>query len=163
MKSSGFGLIPLAYHATALFADPLTDNLYMVLDQNTEPTDDMLPLPSTAPVPDGITIFQFNGDSDSGMVYRWRSKLYELTRPAAFQWAQIRAGDYRNTVARFYRQRYDPVYQIWVDVLLREVVVESMKPFRLPARQDYEKFWWEVISTDPIETVQVAETVEELT
>jgi hypothetical protein len=163
MRGSGFGLVPLAYHATALYTDPVTDKLYMVLDENNEPTDDMLPLASTAPTPNGTTIYEFNGDETSNMVYRWKSKLYELSRPAAFQWGQIRAGSYRNTVARFYREYWDEDYEVWVVVLLRELVITSQKPFRLPPRQDYDKFWWEVISTDPIETVQVSETVEELT
>jgi hypothetical protein len=163
MKSSGFGLVPLAYHATALFTDPQTDGLFMVLDENNEPTDDMLPLASTAPTPNGTTIYEFNGDETSNMVYRWKSKLYELSRPAAFQWGQIRAGSYRNTVARFYREYWDEDYEVFVEVLIRELVITSNKPFRLSPRQDYEYFWWEVLSTDAIETVQVAETVEELT
>jgi len=49
MKSTGFGLIELGYHALAAYSDPLTDKLYLVLDALDEPFEQYLPLPSTAP------------------------------------------------------------------------------------------------------------------
>src|SRR5574341_2134441 len=49
MTPDGFGLISLAFFATAMYADPLTDKLYLVLTEDNEPADVYLPLPSTAP------------------------------------------------------------------------------------------------------------------
>lgn len=160
MKSSGFGLVPLAYHATAAYADPLSDNLYLVLDESTEPEDDLLPLPSTAPTPNGVTVFQFDGDSASSMVYRWRSKLYVLGRPATFMRAQVKAESFTNTVIRFYKQTLTA--GVWSSVLVRELAVTSEDPIALPAGTDYTRFWWEVLSTDPIQGVQVVEDIAEL-
>ncbi len=162
MKSSGFGLVPLAFHATAVHADPLTDNLYLVLDENNEPDDNLLPEPPSAPLATGnVTIYKFN-DTDAGkMVYRWRSKLYVLPAPLSFLVVQVKGEGFANTVFRACGQVQ--VSGVWVDVVLRELVVTSDEPFRLPMANTYPRFWWEVISTDTIQSVQVAQDVEELT
>src|SRR5258708_898333 len=123
----------------------------------------MFPLASSVVTPDGITIYQFNGDVASKMVYRWKSKLYLLRDPTAFLKAQVKSLTYTNTVIRFYRQGWSQVYQVWQDVPLREVVVESEDLITLPMNQDYTRFWWEVLSTDTIETVQIVEDAGELT
>lgn len=159
MKNTGFGVIPLAYHATAVYADPVTDNLYLVLDDDSEPTDAMLPLPTSAPTPDGITIYQFNSNVGS-MVYRWTSKLYLLPKPTSFMWAKVEADTYLNTVLRFYSQVL--VAGEWMDILIRELVVASNEVFRFPVGEDYLRTWWEVLSTDRIQTVQISEDVSEL-
>lgn len=161
MKPNGFGLVPLAHHATAVHADPLTDNLYLVLDAVDEPDDDLLPTPASPPTPDGVTIYQFNGDPDVPMTYRWKSKLYVLPAPISFLVVQVKGGTLVNTVFRAYKQVQTA--GVWSDVLLRELVVTSDEPFRLPMASDYSRFWWEVISTDTIQSVQVAQDVEELT
>lgn len=162
MKASGFGLIPLAYHAEAAYADPVTDNLYLVLDENNEPTDDMLPLASTAPAANARAIYQFNGDATSNMVYRWRSKLYLLARPKSFFVVQVRSETYNNTVIRFYKQVFSAVYQVWQDILVREVAVPNDDILKLPVSTDYSRCWWEVLGTDQIQDVQIAEDIEEV-
>lgn len=159
MKASGFGLVPLAYHATAVYANPVTDDLYLVLDESTEPTDTELPLASTAPEPDGVTIYQFNADEASNMVYRWRSKLYLLPHRAAFLTVRVQARTFLNTVFRAYKQVL--VAGVWTDVLLREVVVADDEWFKLPTNDDYPRFWWEVLSTDEIQGVWVVEDIAE--
>jgi hypothetical protein len=160
MKGTGFGLIPLGYHASAVFADPKVDKLYLVLDDVSEPSDDGLPVPPDPPIPDGISIYEFNG-GDAPMTYRWKSKLFVLAAPLAFLRVQVKAASFSNTVFRAYRQVQ--VGTAWVDTLLREVVVTSEAPFNLPMTEDYSRFWWEIISTDDIQGVQVAEDVSELT
>ena len=162
MKASGFGLMPLAYHATAVYSDPVTDNLYLVLDQDSEPTNTLLPVASTAPTPDDKTIYQFNGGTSS-MVYVWKSKLYMLSRPKSFVFAKVRAQSYNNTVFEFYKQVYSPVYQVWQDILVRALAVESEAVFKLPLSTDYPRCWWRVYSTDQIEHVQVVEDIAEVT
>lgn len=161
MKGSGFGIVPLAYHATAVHADPLTDNLYLVLDDDSEPDDDLLPTPADPPSPDGLTIYKFNDLEAGKMTYRWRSKLYVLPAPASFLVVQVKGGGFENTVFRAYKQVQTA--GVWADVLLRELVVTGDEPFRLPMATDYSRFWWEVLSTDTIQSVQVAQDVEELT
>ena len=162
MKANGFGLVPLAYHATAVHADPLTDNLYLVLDENNEPDDDLLPEPPAAPLATGnVTIYKFN-DTDAGkMVYRWRSKLYVLPAPISFLTVQVKGAGSANTVFRAYKQVQTA--GVWADVLLRELVVTSDEPFRLPMASAYSRFWWEVLGTDDIQSVQVTQDIEELT
>lgn len=159
MKSTGFGLVQLGYHASAVFADPLTDNLYLVLDDVNEPTDEDLPIPPTPPSPDGVTIYKFNA-GDVGMTYRWKSKLYVLPKPVAFQRVQVKAATYSNLIFRAYAQQR--AGSGWADVLLREVVVTDELPFNLPMREDYPRYWWEVIGTDVVQSVQVGEDIEEM-
>lgn len=160
MKSSGFGLVPLAHHATAVYADPLTDNLYLVLDAVDEPDDGLLPVPPNPPAPDGVTIYQFNGDPDVLMTYRWRSKLYVLPAPVGFVRVQVKALSYTNTVFRAYKQVLTA--GVWVDTLLRELAVTSEGPFNLPIASGYSRFWWEVLGTDAVQSVQVGEDIQEM-
>jgi hypothetical protein len=160
MKSTGFGLVELGYHATAAYAEPLTDDLYLVLDDVNQPTADGLPVPSDPPVPTGVTIFKFNAAADA-MPYRWRSKLYVLPKPGAFLWVQIKAAALSNTIFRLYRQNMSA--GSWSDTLVREVVPNANEPFNLPMAADYDRCWWEIIGTDYIQSVQIAEDVEELT
>jgi len=153
MKPDGFGLIELSYHASACFADPLTDYLYLVLDSLTEPTDVYLPLPSTAPTDvDGLSIYTFDSpDGDGQMVYRWLGKLNLLAHPAVFKYGQVRADDYDNLVLRLYAD----------GVLLMEEVISDETPFTLPQDNDYTTFEIEFLGTSRVRTVQVAEDIEE--
>lgn len=162
LKASGAGLVPHGFHATAIYADPVTDNLYLVLSEVNEPTHVLLPVPSTAPTPDGVTIYQFNGDPASKMVYRWKSKLYLTPVPGCFFIAQVRAEAYANTVIRFMKQTYSSLTNTWSDVLIRELRVLNETEIRLPIGTDYTRFWWEVVSTDTLLQVQIAEGPEEL-
>jgi hypothetical protein len=153
MKADGFGLIELGFFATAAFADPLTDQLYLVLTEDDEPTDVYLPLPSTAPTnTNGLNIFKFNAPNGDGrMVYRWRGKLNLLAHPAAFVYCQVRAEDFDNIVLRLYAN----------GVLLSEDVITSETPFTLPLADDYTTFQLELLGTSRVYTVQVAEDISE--
>lgn len=159
MKPTGFGLVPLAYHASAVFADPKTDVLYLLLDADDEPTDPSLPVPANPPAITETEIFAFNSDS-TPMTYQWKSKLYVLPHPKAFLLVQVKGETLTNTVFRAWKRVQSG--GVWSDVLLREVVVTSDEPFKLPMDDDYREFWWEVISTDTIQGVQVVEDVMEL-
>lgn len=152
MKSTGFGVVALAYHATAVHAEPLTDKLHLVLDENNEPTAPYLPLPSTAPVPDGLTIYTFNAENgDGNMVVQWRGKLNLLPYPASFKYCQVRAEEYTNLLLRLYAN----------GDLLMEHAIASEEPFTLPMIDDYTKFEFEFLGTSRIYTAQVAEEIEE--
>lgn len=152
MKPNGFGVIALAYHATAVHADPLTDNLHLVLDEDDEPTTAYLPLPSTAPVPDGLTVYTFNAEDGSGhMVTQWRGKLNLLPYPASFKYCQVRAADYTNLLLRVYSNG---------DMLMEETIT-SEEPFTLPMVDDYTTFEFEFLGTSRVYMAQVAEEIEE--
>lgn len=154
MKADGFGVVPTAYHATAVYADPNTDNLHLVLDEDDEPTTAYLPLPSTAPVVDGVTIYTFNAeDGDGQMVYQWRGKLNLLRHPACFKFFQVRAEDYDNLLVRFYSN----------GVLLMEQTVTSEEPGTMPLVNDYSRFEIEALGTSRVYSMQVAEDIDEFT
>lgn len=152
-KPDGFGLIELGFHATAMFADPLTDRLYLVLDDNDEPSSPYLPLASTAPVPDGRTIYEFNAATGSGhMVYRWKGKLNLLPHPAAFCYCRVKAAAYDNLMVRLYGD----------GDLVFEQVVTSSEPFTLPMLDEYDSAEIEFLGTSRVRTVQFAESIEEI-
>lgn len=150
MKSDGFGIVALAYHATAVFADPLTDELQLVLDEDDEPTTAYLPLPSTAPTPDGLTIYTFDAaDGDGHMVYLWRGKLNLLPNPSAFTYCQVRAESYENLLLRLYGD----------GVQIFERTITDQDPFTLPLGDTYTTFEIELLGTSRARTVQVSEDI----
>lgn len=151
-KAGGFGLITLPYHATAAHSDPITDNLYLVLDENNEPTDELLPVASTAVVPDGLTIYQFDGDDASLMVFRWKGKLNLLPAPGAFQFARVRAYDYTNLVIR--------VYADGAEIDAYRVV--NNKLTRIPALEDHDDYEIELIGTSTTRTGLLTTDAEEI-
>jgi hypothetical protein len=153
MKQSGFGLVALSYHVTARHADPLTDKLYLVLDAIDEPTVTYTPVVSTIPTPDGATIYEFDGDDTSKLIYLWRSKFNLLPREGAFQVAQIDADDYTDLTLRLYAN----------GSMIYEVLVTSAEPFTLPTDDEAKSYEWELIGSSRAQRVQMAETVEELT
>jgi hypothetical protein len=153
MKASGFGLIALSYHAKAAHAPPLTDKLYLVLDEVNEPAEVYLVLPSTAPLADTTTIVLFDGDETSHLVYQWRGKLNLLSRPAAPQYCQVQADDYSNLVLRLYGN----------GVVIFETAVLSQLEFTLPTLDAYVTYELELIGTSRVRRIQVAEMIEEVT
>lgn len=153
MKQNGFGVVQLGFHALAAFADPEGDDLYLVLDEYSEPTDELLPEP---PEPldnvNGRTIFEFDAEGEPEMTYRWRSKLYVLPHDQAFIRYQVRAESYGNIVFRFYADGQ----------LLHEEAITSNDVRSLPMANTYNRCYWEVVGTSRINMVQVADDVEEL-
>lgn len=153
MKSDGFGLIELGFHASAAFADPLTDKLFLVLDDNDEPTDELLPIASTAVTPDGQTIYEFNaGAGDGKMVQRWKGKLYLLPNPTAFFVCQVKAEDYTNLVVRLSAN----------GSVLFEAAIASEEPFTLPMANQYTRAEIEVVGTSRVRSIEFAEDIAEL-
>lgn len=146
-KPNGFGLIRLSHHATAVFVDPEADALYVVMDANTEPTDVLLPLASTAVTPDGLTIFEFNAeDGDGDMVYRWRGKLNLLPYEQALRIGRVRAAGYDNVVVSHYGD----------GVLIKQRLISGSDTFTVPARKSYETYEHELVGTSTVrETVLV--------
>lgn len=147
-KTNGFGLSRLSHHATAVFVDPESDALYVVMDDNDEPTDVLLPVASTAVDPDGLTIFEFDAEAVDGgdMVYRWRGKLNMLPYAQAMRIGRVRAADYDNLVVGHYGD----------GALLKQRLIGGSDSFTVPARKSYETYEIELIGTSTVrETVLV--------
>jgi hypothetical protein len=159
LRSAGFGIVQMAFHASAAYVDPIEDKMYLVLDYVNEPDDEALPEPaSPPPYVDGRTIYEFEGSPDTYMNYRWRSKLYLMEYPGFYPIAQVRRasdadGTQGNLVARFYGD----------GVLLDEIVIDGDVEFTLtPPDAAYSKFFMELTGTDPINVLQAADDVTEL-
>lgn len=152
MKPTGFGIVELPFHATAAFADPVSGDLYVVLDQNDEPDDPSLPVRAAPPAyVNGTTLFRFEG-STALMTFRWRSKLWIQERPTTFLMCKVVAEDYDNLLLRFYGDGIE----------FHEVAVSSEEVFTLPMVDAYRHFEVEVLGTSTVRTIQVAEDVLEI-
>jgi len=151
---NGFGLISLGLHASAVYTDPITDRLYLVLDEYEEPTDELLPEPTgfTPIEPDGTAIYQWNG-ADTPMPYRWRGKLWLLPLEMAFQMAKVKAADFDGIVLHLYRDE-------GTELLARRIT--SKLEFTLPMGKSYEALEVELVGTSRVRTVQLVEQVEEV-
>ncbi len=156
MKATGFGVVKMAFHASAAYVDPIEDKMYLVLDEVDEPTDTYLPVPANPPTyANGTTVYEFEGLAGEKMVYRWRSKLWLLERPTMMNVAQIRAESYDNLLVRFYADG---------DQIHEELVLDETE-FVLPpagAGDSYTEFEIELLGTDTVRMVQAAEDVTEL-
>jgi hypothetical protein len=153
MKPTGFGLITLGHHAVALHADPLTDQLYMVLDGIDEPAQAYLPLASGAPDVGVNRIFEFDSpNAYSDMVYSWKGKLNRLPRPGAFTYCQVKAADYANVLMNIYAD----------GSLLFTQVLTDKEPFTLPMLDEYETCEIEFVGTSRVESYALVESIEEL-
>jgi len=150
-RQNGFGVVEMAFHFTAAWVDPKTDKFYLVLDEDNEPDDASLPEHPSIPLYlDGTTIYEFEGGTGF-MNYRWRSKLW-LAPPTAFSIAQVRAESYDNLLVRFYAN----------GAQLYETVVTQETEFVLPMADSSTQFEIEILGTDPVRVVQMAEDVLEL-
>lgn len=150
---NGFGLIQLGMHASAAYSDPITDTLYLVLDEYDEPTDDLLPEGTGfEPItPTGKDIYVWNGSEDL-MTYRWRGKLWLLPMEMAFQQAKVRAADFDAIVLRLYADE---------GTLLLEELITSAEGFTLPMDFDYESIEVELVGRSRVRSAQVVEQPEE--
>jgi hypothetical protein len=122
----GQGKVSLAFHATAVYADPLTDRLFLVLDENDPP---VISGSNNQVVPDGATIWAFDsyeGGSPIGLTpflpTSWLTKLYQFPLPIELQYAQLKSLAYGNQTLIFYAGG--------VSYYSKEVT--SMREFRLP-------------------------------
>jgi len=150
---SGFGLIELSHHAAASYSDPLTDALFLVLDDVSDTIISGSPFDYQTPNADGRTIFEFDGDPATPLARTWRGKVNLLERPTAFAICQVKAEDYSSILLRLYAD----------GALLTEVTVTSQEEFTLPLSNEYTKFEIEVYGTSRVYSIQVAEDVMELT
>lgn len=154
VKPTGFGLIRLGFHAAAAHVDPLEDQLYVTLDAFNEPTDPSLPVPPTFAPANAHTIYAFDANPASDMVYRWRGRLNLMPFPLSLTIAQVRALSFSNLLFR--------VYADGVQILER--VITNAREFTLPylsfpAAETYEL---EIMGTSTARTMEAAEDVLEL-
>jgi hypothetical protein len=149
MKPTGAGLITLSFHATAAHADPISDNLFLVLDQFNSLDVSGIPAPPADPDPDGRTIYRFNANGP--MTYSWASKVY-LTRGVAAQYGRIHADSYDNLLLQVYGDGN----------LVAQLVITSDEVFTLPANEDYRTFQYVLIGTDPVQTVAFGDDLDQV-
>ena len=153
MKQTGAGVIQMAFHASAAYVDPIEDKMYLVLDEDNEPDDVLLPVPADPPAHiDGRTIFEFEGNPAVRMNYRWRSKLWLLEHPAWLSVFQVKAEDYDNILLRIYGD----------GVQIEELVVEDETEFIVTQTDLYTTLEVEVLGSSPVRVIQGAEDVKEL-
>jgi hypothetical protein len=154
LRKDGFGIVEMAFHASAAYVDPIEDKMYLVLDYDNEPDDPMLPIPPSIPTyVDARTIFQFEGSPTELMTYRYRTKLWLEPYPAFHSIAQVRSSGYFNTVIKVYGD----------GILLDEIVVQDDTVFTLtPPTEAYATFEMELIGTDTVRVLQAADDVTEL-
>lgn len=154
MKSSGFGVVEMPFHASTAHVDPLTDTMYLVLDDIEEPDDPSLPVPPSTPagIAAGNVISAFEGDSTKQMTFRWKGKLWLLPANTFMMVARVRAEDYDNILLRVYGD----------GVQVDEVVVTDEDVFTLAETDAYRKLEIEVLGTSTIREIQLAEDVREL-
>ena len=150
MKADGFGVVELAYHAAARHADPITDNLYLVLDDYT----DQLPVSGAfTPVLDSLHLYQFDSDETALLPYLWRGKLNLLPEPTTFTIAQVKAEDYDQLQLLLYADGA---------VFYQDYILDQNE-FTIPMPDAYVTFEIEVRGTSRVRPIQVGEDVMELT
>ncbi len=156
LRPNGFGVVRMAFHASAAYVDPIEDKMYLVLDSDSEPDNLLLPVPPVLPVYiDARTIYAFQGDPVTLMTYLWRSKLYLEPYPSWHTIAQIRRGRgaIGNLVARFYGD----------GVMIDELLIDGDVEFTtVPPDASYSTFEMELIGTDPVRVIQAGDDVTEL-
>ncbi len=151
-KQGGFGKITLAFHATAAYSDPITDELYLVLDASNNPESPIGPPPSN-PDANGNVIYAWNQEtSEEQLQYSYTSPLWMLERPAYFAMAQVKARDYGNIVASFYADGN----------LIYSKQVNDSREFTLPPIEAELTFQVNITGTSHVSQVQVVEDVDEL-
>jgi len=99
----------------------------------------------------GNQVWQWEGGS-TRRPYRWRSRLFQLPRPTAFGCAQVRAADYEDLQLTLYADGAP-----W---LTRAVT--SATEFVLPDRLAQASLEIELAGTSRVQSVEVAEEMEEL-
>lgn len=124
-------------NVTAVFNDTRSDSLYLV---------------------EGGSIKKWEGDSTARMAYTWRSKTFELPRHTNFAVAQVLADSYGATTLNVYS-----LDSASAEPVLRAAIVPTDdKPFRLPSGF-MSKFWeLELVGTDTVLSIFVANAASEL-
>jgi hypothetical protein len=151
-KPGGAGLVSLAHHAIAAHVDVLTDSLFMLLDQNNEPVEAVLPVASTAVTPTTTTIFKFDAHASAKIRYLWRGKLNLMPHETGMNFAKVEAEDYVNLAFRVYGD----------GVLLYTVQVTSAAAFRVPRPTCYSNYEIAIVGTSRVRAAQLAVNVEDL-
>jgi hypothetical protein len=155
-KTEGFGKVTLAFHPTAMFVDPVTDKLYLVLDENNPPTTHGTPNTNQV-VADGITIHAFDsyeGGSPSltaRLPFYWRGRLHQLDRETCFKIASVNALDYDDLT----------MLLIGDGSVFDSLQVENGREFTV-VETDVEDIEIALSGTSRVCSVDVAEDVDEL-
>jgi hypothetical protein len=157
---AGFGKVSLAFHAGAGYSDPLTDSLFLVLDQNSPPGPPGSPASGQFTV-NGGTLYRFDEYDGSPpgfnakIPYRWKSKSYLLPYAADFRFAVVKAESYDDLTMVLYAngQSYYSV----------EVTGDTEIALPTPPRTSTAtQFHVELYGTARVYSLQIAEDVSEI-
>ena len=143
MKANGFGVVEMPFHASAVHVDPVTDTMYLVLDDINEPDDPSLPIPPTTPagIAAGNVISAFRRrQHEHLMTYRWKGQAVAAAGADVHDHGRVRADDYDNILLRVYGD----------GVQVDEVVVTGEEEFTLAETDAYRKLEIEVLGTSTI-------------
>lgn len=132
-RQLGNGLTWLSRSVFTGHSDPLTDRLYIVNGAG--------------------EFFIWNEDDENPIDYIWKSKVFQLPRPANFSAAQVRADNYEDLTFRLYvNQAATATYTKDVTSEM-EFVLPDIAATNVEVRLD---------GTSPVRFVQIAEDMEEL-
>ena len=139
------GKVSLGFHAYTRFNDPLSDNLYLVLDEDYLGLDISL-----------NTIVTFDSDTLNPLPFVWKSKQFYVDHPLAYSQCRVKSDSYANTTITLFAdgQAY------------ATLPVTSGNEFAIPRPPNgvlFQYFEFQIQGTDRVNRVQFVEDGQEWT
>ncbi len=139
------GKVSLGFHAYTRFNDPLSDNLYLVLDEDYLGLDISL-----------NTIVTFDSDTLNPLPFVWKSKQFYVDHPLAYSQCRVKSESYANTTITLFAdgQAY------------ATLPVTSGNEFAIPRPPNgvlFQYFEFQIQGTDRVNRVQFVEDGQEWT
>lgn len=101
-------------------------------------------------------IIQWEGDSVNNMTYTWRSGILRTRRPVNMGAGIVQAEAYTDTIVRLYAELSGTM------TLIQSIDVMDDEPFRLPGGYTANVFEIEVVGTDRVTEVAIAQSIFDL-
>lgn len=140
MGDAGVGKVSLAFHANARYKDPLSDNLYLILDANSL---------DTAPL---NALLSFDQNVSTQLPYVWKSRQFYVPWPTCYRFARITADDYTNLTLTLFAD----------GTQFAQVAVTSQTEFALPQALCQRYFEFQLSGTSRVTRAQFVEDIAEL-
>jgi hypothetical protein len=143
LAESNAGKISLGWHTSVRYQDPLSDILWLILDE----------LPTGSVFAD-YSLVGFDLDPTTAVPVTWKSKRYYVDHPTCFRMARVSAPAFTNTVLTLFSD----------GAQYASVTVSSEVEFAIPPPPNGTTnlyFEFELQGTDPINRVQIVEDAAE--